>query len=138
MTHDRAHRWYSRQIWKGPSGVRAMKLRRDPICEVIGCHKPATCVDHRTAFMTGKTEAERWHLFLGGIDLANLRSCCQGHHDAKPTAYEKPGAPEFNPLSATGAAGRQSLSSTLSGEELDRALPQNKAELDSLLSGIPE
>jgi len=136
MKHDRErHSWYSKQIWKGPNGVRAMKLRRDPICEVIGCTRPATTVDHRTAFMQGKDDAERWSLFLGGEDLQNLRSCCQPHHDAKPLAAEKPGAPEYNPVSATGEQGRQFTSSSVSQAQINRAMDFDVAEL---LRGIPE
>ena len=87
--------------------------------------------------MLGKDDAERWFLFLGGTDCANLRSCCQAHHDAKVLAFES-GREEFNPLSATGDRGREFLSSTMLGEQLDAGLPQSQAEIDDLLSGLPE
>jgi hypothetical protein len=99
-----------------------MKLRRDPMCETLGCAKPATCVDHRRAFSTGKDEAERWTLFIGGTNFENLRSQCQEHHDAKPLAYED-GQIEHNPISPTCSAGRQFASlGSVTTEMIDRAL----------------
>ncbi len=134
-THTRAHPWYGRQIWRNPvTGIRAAKLRRDPLGEVLGCNRPATTVDHRTAFMQGKDDAERWFLFCGGLDFANLRSCCQEHHDAKPLSAEKPGAREHNPLAVTGESGRQ-FTSAVSVEQINRACV---FDVDELLRGIPE
>lgn len=129
--------WYNRQVWKGVNGVRRMKLSRDPICETLGCDRPATTVDHRRAFMTGRDDAERWLLFIGGTNLENLRSQCQAHHDMKTLAYED-GKVEFNPIAPTGAAGRQFASATVTQAQIDAALPQTKAELDDLLAGIPD
>lgn len=124
---------YHRQIWKHPVwGIRAAKLRRDPYCEVLGCDQPATTVDHRVA------HKGNWFLFIGGIDFENLRSCCAAHHNAKRLADEKAGAHEFNPVSATGDRGRQFQSATVTAEQINAALPQTQAEIDDLLSGIPE
>lgn len=129
---------YNRAAWRGPRGVRALKLRRDPICEVTGCRKPATHVDHRV-----KHNGD-WTLFIGGVGttenpMPNLRSLCQSHHDAKEEWAEKPGAPEWNPVSATGdKTGRQFLSSSVPCEQLNKALPQSQKELSDLLSGIPD
>jgi hypothetical protein len=133
--HDRTHSWYNRQLWRNPiTGIRATKLRRDPLCEVLGCGRPAATVDHRRAFMTGKDDAERWSLFCGGLDFENLRSCCQEHHDAKPLPAEKPGAPEYNPLAATGERGRQ-FTSAVSVERINRAA---EFDVDELLRGVPD
>jgi len=129
------HRWYDRQIWRGPNGVRAAKLRRTPLCEVLGCTRPATDCDHRRAFSTGKDDAEKWHLFLGGVDLQNLRSICKPHHDEKRRADEQAGAPEFNPVAPTGEQGRQFTSSSFSAEQINRALD---FDVDDLLSEIPD
>jgi len=133
----RAHQWYGRAVWRGENGVRKLKLRRDPLCEVIGCNKPATTVDHRRKFQLGKTDAERWFLFLGGTNCENLRSCCQQHHDDKPDAYET-GKTEWNPISATGGGGRQFSAGVCTRAQIDAALPQSQADIDELLAGLPE
>jgi|SRR5580658_719681 5-methylcytosine-specific restriction endonuclease McrA len=73
---------YGRAIWRGPNGVRGLKLRRDPMCEVLGCTRPAAAVDHRIAHHGD------FSLFCGGVNLENLRSLWQQHHDAKPERYE--------------------------------------------------
>jgi hypothetical protein len=135
MKHDRAHSWYGRQIWRNPvTGIRAAKLRRDPMCEVLGCGRKATTVDHRIAFMQGKDDAEKWLMFCGGTDFENLRSCCQEHHDAKPWSAEKPGARDYNPISAIGDQGRQ-FTSAVSQEAINRAC---NFDVDELLRDIPE
>jgi hypothetical protein len=85
--------------------------------------------------MQGQDEAERWFLFCGGLDFANLRSCCQDCHDSKPLSAEKHGAREHNPVSATGDAGRQFTASSISRKQLDAAMNFDVAEL---LKGIPE
>jgi len=121
---------YNRAIWRGPNGVRGLKLRRDPLCEILGCTNPATCVDHI------KKHRGDWTLFIGGNNMENLRSLCQPHHDAKEQRYED-GKESFNPTSATGTQGRQFLSSNLTSEQLDRAIG-SKQELKALLEGIPE
>jgi hypothetical protein len=38
----------------------------------------------------------------------------------------------------TGAGGKELISSSISVEKVNAALPQSQAELDDLLSGIPE
>lgn len=121
---------YNRAAWRGPSGVRGFKLRRDPLCEVRGCTRPATAVDHI------KAHHGDWTLFIGGNNMENLRSICQPHHDSKPARYET-GREEFNPTSATGAMGRQYLSSTVTAEQLDKAIG-SKQDLADLLKDIPE
>jgi hypothetical protein len=105
-----------------------MKLRRDPMCEILGCTLPATCVDHRRAFRGD------WFLFCGGVNLENLRSLCQPHHDEKRERYED-GKEEFNPVSATGAQGRQFQASSVTSEQLSKALDFDR---DELLRDIPE
>jgi 5-methylcytosine-specific restriction endonuclease McrA len=128
---DRKHQHlYNKAAWRGPNGVRLAKLRRDPICEVTGCSRPATAVDHR------KKHNGDWFLFMGGIDMANLRALCSPHHDAKEERYET-GREEFNPVSVTGEQGRQFQASRFTSEQLDAAIG-TKADLAELLSGIPE
>ena len=73
MTEYRAHKWYGRAVWRGTNGVRALKLRRTPLCEVLGCDRPATTVDHRKAFMLGKDDAERWFSRFSAVRTA--RTC---------------------------------------------------------------
>jgi 5-methylcytosine-specific restriction endonuclease McrA len=126
---------YNRAIWRGPNGVRLAKLRRDPICEVLGCTRPAAHVDHIVK------HNGNWILFIGGVatkdnPFPNLRSLCAAHHDAKPEWAEKPGAREFNPVAVTGEDGRQ-FQSAVSVEQINKALP-TREELDDLLKGIPE
>ena len=124
------HKLYSRAIWRGPNGVKLMKLRRDPMCEILGCTRPATCVDHR------KKHNGDFFLFCGGVNLENLRSLCAPHHDAKKERYED-GKEEYNPVSATGAQGRQFQVTTISARDLDRAIG-TKQELADLLKDIPD
>jgi 5-methylcytosine-specific restriction enzyme A len=121
---------YNRAAWRGPNGVRLAKLRRDPMCEVRGCTKPATAVDHI------KAHHGDWDLFIGGVDMVNLRSLCAEHHDAKEEAYES-GTVEWNPVSVTGEQGRQFCSSTISNAQLDAAIGTPE-ELAELLRGIPQ
>jgi hypothetical protein len=119
---------YDRAIWRGPNGVKLMKLRRDPMCEVTGCTRPATCVDHR------KAHHGDWFLFCGGNNLENLRSLCKPHHDAKLKSFED-GKVEFNPVSATGGPGRQFTASAVRRAQLDRAMNFDRV---ALLKDIPK
>lgn len=121
---------YAKAAWRGPYGVRNAKLRRDPMCEVRGCNRPATAVDHR------KAHHGDWNLFIGGNDMENLRSLCKPHHDAKGEHYET-GKVEFNPVSATGEQGRAFLSSTVTNAQLDRAIGSD-ADIAALLADLPE
>jgi 5-methylcytosine-specific restriction enzyme A len=131
MKKNREHQHlYNLAIWRGPNGVRAMKLRHDPMCEVTGCTRPATTVDHRRAHKGD------YFLFCGGIDFANLRSLCKPHHDEKKKAFED-GKKEFNPVSATGSKGSQYVSSTIDDSRLDKALG-TPDELAELLKDIPQ
>lgn len=87
----KVHPWYNHRIWKGNpnkplgerGGLREAQLKREPLCYVCaeeGSYNQATVVDHDTEWKTGKTEEERWRLF---IDHENHRSMCQSHHNAK-------------------------------------------------------
>jgi hypothetical protein len=68
--------WYSRAAWCGPYGVRGYKLRRDPLCEIDGCTKPATDVHHTKDWKASAS----WFIFMGGNDMEFLQSLCHGHH----------------------------------------------------------
>jgi hypothetical protein len=68
--------WYDRAAWRGPYGARGYKLRHDPICEAVGCRKPATDVHHRDG--SWKTTGN-WRLF---IDQNNLVSLCHECHSS--------------------------------------------------------
>jgi len=70
-------KWYRLAIWKGPYGVRGMKIRRNPMCETPGCGKRAVDVHHRDGSWK---ETRNWFLFLGGYDLENLMSLCKQCH----------------------------------------------------------
>lgn len=69
--------FYRRAAWKGPYGVRGMKIRRNPICEIPGCGKRATQVHH---LREEWKENGDWFLFLGGIDMEFLQSLCASCH----------------------------------------------------------
>jgi len=137
--HREWHRLYAKAAWRGPCGVRLAKLRRDPLCEVLGCHRPATVVDHRVP------HRGNWDLFIGGNDMENLTSLCKPHHDQKtatfdggfsnPTKTAEKGA--FQPVAATGEQGRAFLSSTVTNAQLDKAIGGD-ADLAALLADIPE
>jgi 5-methylcytosine-specific restriction endonuclease McrA len=76
QSHRNRHPWYARRIWR--SKIRPMKLARNPICEGCGL-RPATDVHHIDE--SWKVN-EDWPLFLGGVDLQNLRSLCHECHSA--------------------------------------------------------
>lgn len=69
--------WYTRKEWRGVYGVRGMKIRRNPMCEIAGCGKRATDVHHIDGSWK---ENGNWFLFLGGYDLENLQSLCKSCH----------------------------------------------------------
>ena len=127
------HKWYDRQIWRGPNGLRYVTLARDPVCMM--CHRNASTVaDHI------KPHKGVWELFC---DLANLQGICDACHDRK-TALEDGGfgnqqftgtRPETNTAAATGSTGKQFQSSSIAVSKLDEGL---NFDVDDLLSGIPE
>jgi 5-methylcytosine-specific restriction protein A len=55
--------------------MRKAKLRADPICQMYGCARVATDVDHVIPLAEG---GERY-------DWDNLASLCKQHHDEKTT-----------------------------------------------------
>lgn len=57
------------------SRLRKAKLRADPLCQMHGCRRLATEVDHVTPLAEGGAR----------YDWANLASLCQQHHDEKTT-----------------------------------------------------
>jgi hypothetical protein len=69
-------KWYSRACWKGPNGVRGLKIRRCPNCEICGA--PAKDVHHTRPWK----DAADWFVFMGGIDLEFLQSLCKKCHAA--------------------------------------------------------
>ena len=65
--------WYSRYPWTGPGGLRALCLRRDPICKI--CNRaPSTVADHV------KPHRGNYDLFC---DAANLQGVCESCHNEK-------------------------------------------------------
>jgi hypothetical protein len=75
--------WYDRAAWRGPYGARGYKLRHDPICETVGCGKPATDVHHKDG--SWKITAN-WRLF---IDQNNLMSLCHECHSRTTKENQK-------------------------------------------------
>lgn len=125
--------FYDRQLWRGPRGLRAFVLRRDPVC--VLCNRNATTIaDHI------KDHKGNWELF---IDVHNLQGICKTCHDAKTSresgGFGNPlfvGKPADNSApAATGSAGKQFQSSSVSTKKLDAALD---FDVDSLLEGIPK
>jgi 5-methylcytosine-specific restriction endonuclease McrA len=76
---QKADRWYDRQIWRGPYGLRLMILRRDVIC--VLCQKAvSTVADHIVPFRSFATEQAQWNAFT---DDKNLRGVCAPCHSAE-------------------------------------------------------
>jgi hypothetical protein len=71
-------KWYQLAVWKGPYGVRGMKIRRNPVCETPGCGRKAEDVHHTRPWK----DTEDWFVFLGGIDMEFLQSLCKKCHSA--------------------------------------------------------
>ncbi len=57
--------------------IRRMQLTRYPLCEVEGCLKAATVVDHFVDRALG-----------GGDDPDNLVSMCRSHHGLKTSGHQ--------------------------------------------------
>lgn len=71
--------YYNDIRWKR---LRNWFITTHPICEECnkqGIVTPATDVHHIIPFLTGKTEQERWKLFLDDNNLMSLCSKC--HHN---------------------------------------------------------
>ncbi len=69
-------KWYRLAIWRGPFGVRGMKIRRNPLCEICGAR--AQDVHHTREWK----DTRNWFVFLGGIDMEFLQSLCKKCHSA--------------------------------------------------------
>ncbi|MGH6967549.1 MAG: HNH endonuclease [Stellaceae bacterium] len=52
-------------------------LAAHPWCELAGCGKPATHVDHRVALASG-----------GADDASNYQALCHGHHSSKTARHD--------------------------------------------------
>lgn len=63
--------FYTSTVWRE---LRASVLRQRPVCEVAGCGKRASHVDHR------QTRRVRPDLALV---VSNLSALCHGHHSSK-------------------------------------------------------
>jgi hypothetical protein len=118
--------WYGRKHWKN---LRTLVLARFPVCCM--CHRAASTVaDHI------RPHAGVWEKFC---DLNNLWGLCQPCH-SKKTAIEDGGGfqalkPTFGvAIAATGSRGREFVSSSVSQEQLDKAL----ANVDDLLSPVQQ
>jgi|ERR1019366_5106345 hypothetical protein len=70
--------WYRRACWKGKNGVRALKIRRNPLCETPGCGNKACDVHHTRPWK----DTRDWFIFMGGIDMQFLQSLCKRCHSA--------------------------------------------------------
>ena len=91
-------------------------------------------------WMYGASRNISWVLFS---DINNLRGLCWECHSQVTALFDrgfgrvaKAGKSEFT--RATGEGGREFVSSSLPVHKINAALPQSQAELDELLSGIPE
>lgn len=76
--NDVSGKYYNTKQWKN---LRNYYIRRNPLCEIClskGIVKPANEVHHRTPYLRGKTDEERWQLLL---DEDNLQSLCYECHD---------------------------------------------------------
>jgi 5-methylcytosine-specific restriction endonuclease McrA len=126
-------KWYDRQIWRGPHGLRLVVLARDPICAI--CRRNASTIADHIIPHRGV-----WALFC---DLANLQGLCADCHTRKTNVEDggfgnpRPAGPrpEMNAPRATGDSGKQFQASSISSTKLDKALD---FDVDALLSGIPE
>lgn len=130
------HPWYGRACWH--KGYRVAALQRHPICEVCK-RNAATCVDHIKDFIA-EDGTVSWALFS---DPANHRSLCEECHNRTTPMFDggfgnKRKAGKESYTLPTGAGGKQFASSSVSVQQLNAALPQTKAEIDELLSNIPE
>lgn len=70
-------RYYNSKWWKT---LRNGYIRNNPLCYMCAINGRSTAaeeVHHKTPFMTGKTEEERWNLLL---DPDNLISLCKDCH----------------------------------------------------------
>src|ERR1035441_353796 len=67
-------KWYDKRVWR--DRLRPMKLRRNPVCEMADCNRPATDVHHVD---DSWKETEDWRLFT---TLENLQSLCHEHHSS--------------------------------------------------------
>jgi 5-methylcytosine-specific restriction protein A len=72
------HKFYNTSVWRK---LRLQKLAANPLCEDCLNNDnritPATDIHHIIEFSKGKTEAEKWSLFL---DWENLSSLCKDCH----------------------------------------------------------
>lgn len=132
------HPFYNLARYGWRKGYRIAELQRHPICCL--CQRNAsTMVDHIVPFISPEGIVS-WALFS---DPANHRALCAPCH-SKLTATFDGGF--GNPRKAgkeaatmpTGAGGKQFISGTIDVHKVDAALPQTQAELDDLLSGIPD
>ncbi len=124
-------KWYERQLWRGPHGLRLVVLARDPVCMI--CHRRASTVaDHI------KPHKGVWALF---VDLANLQGLCAECHSRKTAAedggFSHPIQPkkENSGPQATGSGGKQFSSSSITVKKLDSALD---FDVESLLKDVPK
>lgn len=123
-------KWYDRQCWRGPHGIRRVVLARDPICMI--CHRNASTIADHIIPHKGV-----WELF---ISLTNLMGVCKPCHDIKTNkedgGFGNPSKPyDPNAAKPTGDGGKQFQSSSIPSTKLDTALDFN---VDDLLKGIPE
>lgn len=75
--YNQSAMYYNSKQWKS---LRHSYFIRHPICEMClrqGKIKPTEHVHHKTEFLSGRTEQERWKLLL---DPFNLMSVCAACH----------------------------------------------------------
>jgi hypothetical protein len=132
------HPWENRAFWR--KHLRVFILQRDPICKICG-RSASEIVDHIVPFITPEGIVS-WALFS---DVTNLRGLCVPCHSTVTSKFDrgfgnkpKAGKTDFIAPTTDGTAGRQFIASTISVQKLNDALPQTQAELDDLLSSIPE
>lgn len=69
-------RFYSSPAWRR---LRALVLRERPVCQVAGCGRASSHVDHRTAIAAGGAR----------LDRANLMALCHSCHSRKTAAVDR-------------------------------------------------
>jgi len=137
VTPKGPHPWYVLAQFGWRKSYRVAELQRHPLC--CQCQERASeVVDHIKPFISPEGYVS-WALYS---DPANHRALCRECHSILTATYDggfgnvrKHGKETH--VMATGAPGKQYLSTSVGTAAIDRALG-TREELNELLSGIPE